>query len=95
MDKKILITAIITLLLGAGGGYWLASQGSSMPSATKEHARKALFYRNPMNPEVTSPVPTKDNMGMDYVAVYDDGDNSHTPVGTVKINPTVVQNIGV
>ena len=39
-----------------------------------EHAapgdRKVLYYRNPMNPEVTSPVPMKDEMGMDYVPVY-------------------------
>jgi membrane fusion protein, copper/silver efflux system len=32
--------------------------------------RKVLFYRNPMDPAVTSPVPAKDEMGMDYVPVY-------------------------
>jgi len=35
-------------------------------------ARKLLFYRNPMNPMVTSPTPAKDEMGMDYVPVYED-----------------------
>ncbi|MBU4484288.1 efflux RND transporter periplasmic adaptor subunit [bacterium] len=34
--------------------------------------RKVLFYRNPMNPEITSSVPTKDEMGMDYVPVYEE-----------------------
>jgi Cu(I)/Ag(I) efflux system membrane fusion protein len=34
--------------------------------------REILYYRNPMNPEVTSPVPRKDEMGMDYVPVYAD-----------------------
>jgi DNA-directed RNA polymerase subunit RPC12/RpoP len=34
--------------------------------------RKVLFYRNPMNPAITSPVPAKDEMGMDYVPVYAD-----------------------
>ncbi|MEW6429250.1 MAG: efflux RND transporter periplasmic adaptor subunit, partial [Thermodesulfobacteriota bacterium] len=34
--------------------------------------RKILHYRNPMNPDVTSPVPMKDEMGMDYVPVYAD-----------------------
>ncbi len=34
--------------------------------------RKVLYYRSPMNPSVTSPVPTKDEMGMDYVPVYAD-----------------------
>lgn len=31
---------------------------------------KPLYYRNPMHPEVTSPTPKKDEMGMDYVPVY-------------------------
>jgi len=35
-------------------------------------ARKILFYRNPMNPNVTSQTPAKDEMGMDYVPVYED-----------------------
>jgi len=34
--------------------------------------RKILFYRNPMNPEITSKSPAKDEMGMDYVPVYED-----------------------
>src|SRR5258706_971532 len=29
--------------------------------------RKILFYRNPMNPTVTSPVPAKDELGMNYI----------------------------
>lgn len=62
----------------------------SQPSAAKE----ILLYRNPMNPSVTSPVPAKDSMGMDYVPVYADNEASRV-VGTVKIDPVVVQNIGV
>jgi len=34
--------------------------------------RKLLFYRNPMNPQITSKTPAKDEMGMDYVPVYED-----------------------
>jgi multidrug efflux pump subunit AcrA (membrane-fusion protein) len=33
--------------------------------------KKILYYRNPMNPAITSPVPMKDEMGMDYVPVYE------------------------
>jgi multidrug efflux pump subunit AcrA (membrane-fusion protein) len=44
------------------------AQAELAPPATRE--RKILYYRNPMNPSVTSPVPTKDPMGMDYVPVY-------------------------
>jgi RND family efflux transporter MFP subunit len=34
--------------------------------------RKVLYYRSPMDPNVTSPVPAKDSMGMDFVPVYED-----------------------
>jgi len=34
--------------------------------------RTIAFYRHPMRPEITSPVPAKDEMGMDYVPVYTD-----------------------
>ena len=32
---------------------------------------KIKFYRNPMNPGITSKTPMKDEMGMDYVPVYE------------------------
>ncbi len=44
---------------------------SAGPPATGS-GRQVLFYRNPMDPTVTSPVPVKDPMGMDYVPVYAD-----------------------
>ncbi|MEO5987841.1 MAG: efflux RND transporter periplasmic adaptor subunit, partial [Candidatus Eisenbacteria bacterium] len=34
--------------------------------------RRLLFYRNPMDASITSPVAMKDGMGMDYIAVYSD-----------------------
>jgi len=34
--------------------------------------RKVLYYRSPMDAKVTSPTPTKDSMGMDFVPVYSD-----------------------
>jgi len=106
MNKKIIGVAIITLALGTGGGYWLASRHIGMtakmdhsgtkPEQKAKAERKLLFYRNPMNPEVTSPVPAKDNMGMDYIPVYANGENvGNEPAGTVRIDPVTVQNIGV
>lgn len=85
------------LALGAGGGYWLASrqmvheQSAVAPAAPK----KPLFYRNPMNPDVTSPVPAKDSMGMDYVPVYAEEEEAAEKPGTVKIDPATTQDIGV
>jgi len=40
------------------------------PSSGSE--RKILFYRNPMDPSISSPVPARDEMGMEYVPVYAD-----------------------
>lgn len=56
--------------------------------------KKILYYRNPMNPEVTSPVPMKDQMGMDYVPVYEE-EKGTAPTGSVYISPDRQQLIGV
>ncbi|HEV2331707.1 MAG TPA: efflux RND transporter periplasmic adaptor subunit, partial [Gammaproteobacteria bacterium] len=44
----------------------------------------------PMNAAITSPVPAKDNMGMDYIPVYADQAGS-----TIKVSPSVVNNLGI
>jgi len=97
MNKNIIGVAIITLTLGIGGGYWFATQrtpNSEQQSVTKGK-EKPLFYRSPMNPSVTSKIPAKDNMGMDYVPVYAADLNNKGVPGTVTIDPTVEQSIGV
>src|SRR5690349_775714 len=33
---------------------------------------KIVFYRHPMRPDVTSPTPAKDEMGMDYIPVHEE-----------------------
>ena len=61
------------------------------PEQTKRSAeRKVLYYRHPHNPAITSDKPMKDEMGMDYVPIYDDGAGA-----AVKIAPEVVNNLGV
>ncbi|PHS37833.1 MAG: efflux transporter periplasmic adaptor subunit [Sulfurovum sp.] len=101
MNKTLISTVGITLAVGMGLGYGVSLLQMQSPSEanasaqTKKEGKKILFYRNAMNPAVTSPVPTKDSMGMDYVPVYADGEASDDKAGTVKIDPTVVQNIGV
>jgi RND family efflux transporter MFP subunit len=64
--------------------------------------RKLLFYRHPMNPGVTSPVPSKDEMGMDYVPVYEDearasGSGGNLPEGyaTVQVGMERVRLAGI
>jgi Cu(I)/Ag(I) efflux system membrane fusion protein len=61
-------------------------------------ARRILFYRNPMDPKVTSPVPMKDSMGMDFVPVYSDesaGGASIPGQASIQMDPAAEQRIGV
>jgi Cu(I)/Ag(I) efflux system membrane fusion protein len=97
MNKQTVIIAILMLALGVGGGYWLASRQMvhEQPAVTAPAPKKPLFYRNPMNPDVTSPVPAKDSMGMDYVPVYAEQEEAAEKPGTVKIDPATTQDIGV
>jgi len=91
----LIVVAAAALAAGLAGGYWLSTPEfvESNLSSTKPD-RQPLFYRNPMNPEVTSQVPTKDQMGMDYIPVYADAD-AGGQAGTVSIDPVTIQNIGV
>jgi len=75
----------------------LRDEGSGGAAAAKPSAeREILFYRNPMDPTITSPVPRKDDMGMDYVPVYADEAQSAAADGAVvTINPAVQQNMNV
>lgn len=70
------------------------SIGSASTGGKKE--RKLLYYRNPMNPQATSPVPMKDSMGMEYVPVYEEVASAVAGGGTtVTISPERQQMIGV
>lgn len=100
--------AALAIVLAAAGGYWFghrASEETSVASqrvAVNAHAaeakppRKLLFYRNPMGLPDTSPVPKKDPMGMDYVAVYEGEDGSEpASANSIRISTEKVQKLGV
>ncbi len=92
------IAVVVAVGIGFAGGYGLS--GSNTPQSVAQGdsvsaERKVLYYRNPMNPAITSPVFMQDDMGMDYIPVYADGGGGDEPAGTVTIDPVTVQNIGV
>ena len=97
MSKHVILTAVFALLVGGGVGYWASMQKNNVTyiEVSTSQERKPLFYRHPMNPEITSPVPAKDDMNMDYIPVYADGAAADAPTGTVNIDSVVTQNIGV
>jgi len=105
--KRQIPVVLTALLLAAGAGYWFGAKGRSggeaapavAPAAASSaesspKARKLLYYRNPMGLPDTSPTPKKDSMGMDYIAVYEGGDDDAAP-GEVKIGTEKVQKLGV
>src|SRR5579871_923309 len=65
------------------------SHGTSAP--TEKSGRAPLYYRNPMNPTITSDRPTQDSMGMDYVPVY----ASDGGALEVRLEPGLIQQLGV
>jgi Cu(I)/Ag(I) efflux system membrane fusion protein len=81
--------------IGLGTGIFFDPREAPAPAVSSSSEKKPLFYRHPMKPTVTSPVPIKDNMGMDYVPVYAEDEGGGGPPGTVSIDPVTVQNIGV
>jgi Cu(I)/Ag(I) efflux system membrane fusion protein len=68
----------------------LAEEAPAAADAPKE--RQVKYYRNPMGLPDTSPVPKKDSMGMDYIAVYEGEDSDD---GSVKLSPGKIQRTGV
>ena len=59
-------------------------------------ARRIEFYRHPMDPSITSPVPAKDPMGMDYLPVYSEGSEPSARSSTaITIDSRVQQNMNL
>lgn len=86
--KRLFLVAMILLL---GWGITTAKDEKKSP--------KILYYRNPMNPSITSPTFMKDSMGMDYIPVYEETgeqlSEESTQGLTVKISQDQQQLIGV
>jgi len=61
----------------------------------KSSEQKPLFYRSPMDPNRTSPVPAKDEMGMDYVPVYETATATVDGLTTVQISAERQQLLGL
>jgi multidrug efflux pump subunit AcrA (membrane-fusion protein) len=66
-------------------------------AATAHAERKVLFYRSPMDPSIRSNVPRKDDMGMDFVPVYEDEATGPVVSGRamVALSPERRQLLGV
>ena len=102
--KTFLATLIAILLFGAGVLLaprlqpLLAHLGYAPPvsavATVPTTERQPVKYRHPMNPTIFSDTPAKDDMGMDYIPVYADRQESAQGPG-FTIAPEVVNNLGV
>jgi Cu(I)/Ag(I) efflux system membrane fusion protein len=75
---------------GADISFAETSAPQAEPAAPMD--RKIKYYRNPMGLPDKSPTPKKDNMGMDYLPVYEDDQQDDS---SVKISAGKLQKAGV
>ena len=95
MNRKIIIPIAIVAALIAGiaiGRFWHGSEAGVVGTATPPE-REILYWVAPMDPDFRRDEPGKSPMGMDLVPVY--ADQVDKQPGVVKIDPTVVENLGV
>ena len=74
-------------------------EAKAAPGTASSGERKVLFYRSPVDSNQTSHTPRKDEIGMDYVPVYEDemngGGSAVEGLVTVTIDPARQQLIGL
>lgn len=99
MNRNTWTGLTLAVALALAASWWLGR--ATAPTAVHQSGaapvsaeRTILYYRNPMGLPDTSPVPKKDSMGMDYIAVYA-GDEPPSASGTVVLPPAKVQKLGV
>jgi hypothetical protein len=94
MKKKIgkIITGFMILFLSLGIFLYFTVQ---LNAKDDKKEKKILYYRNPMDPTITSPTFMKDSMGMDYIPVYEETEEEPTQEAVVKISGIQQQLIGV
>lgn len=108
MSIRIALAALAAGIAVGYGGYWFGARGhaataeasaaAATASAGAGKARKLLYYRNPMGLPDTSPTPKKDQMGMDYIPVYEGEDDSSAPGSSnlqLRISTEKIQKLGV
>lgn len=102
LNMPVMVVAVVAAgaagLLAGRSSWFGASQspamsGDASANATAKGSDKRIkYYRNPMGLPDTSPTPKLDNMGMDYLPVYEGDD---TDDGSVKFSPGKIQKTGV
>lgn len=94
--KKLLIVAALLIVAVATGvfiGHSISSSEKGSGTAAQGGAREVLYWVAPMDANYRRDSPGKSPMGMDLVPVYEGDEDAQA--GVVKIDPTVVNNLGI
>ncbi len=98
MNNRIANVAVLggILLLGLGGGYWLADRRAAQPTAVAPTPeKKALYWYDPMYPQQKFDKPGKSPfMDMQLVPRYAEADQAPDSAA-LRIDPSLTQNIGM
>ncbi|MBE4577668.1 efflux transporter periplasmic adaptor subunit [Vibrio navarrensis] len=98
---KSLQIATVALLIGGALGftanqYFNGHDMSAMAATDNKASHEPLYWVAPMDPNYKRDKPGKSPMGMDLIPVYaDDLAAANDKPGTVKIDPSVENNLGV
>ncbi|ELV8588716.1 TPA: efflux RND transporter periplasmic adaptor subunit [Vibrio vulnificus] len=98
---KSLQIATVALLIGGTLGftanqYFNGHDMSAMAATDNKASNEPLYWVAPMDPNYKRDKPGKSPMGMDLIPVYaDDLAGANDKPGTVKIDPSVENNLGV
>ncbi len=91
MNRTVFIIVAVAAALVAG---LLIGRGTApSPEGVASSEREILYWVAPMDPNFRRDEPGKSPMGMDLVPVY--ADEAGSQVGTIQIEPTLVNNLGV
>ena len=94
--KPIIMGMIIGGILTFGAYTVLIPSGNEQGTNTVSEEKKPLYWVAPMDANYTRDKPGKSPMGMDLIAVYDDGGKGPDEgAGTIRISPDVINNLGV
>ncbi|HAU8251001.1 TPA: efflux RND transporter periplasmic adaptor subunit [Vibrio vulnificus] len=98
--KSIQIATVALLIGGALGftanQYFNGHDMSAMAATDNKASNEPLYWVAPMDPNYKRDKPGKSPMGMDLIPVYaDDLAGANDKPGTVKIDPSVENNLGV
>ena len=95
--RTIVITIVVAAaaaIVGFGAAWWLQPGGQGAES-TASAEREILYWVAPMDPNYRRDEPGKSPMGMDLVPVYADGEGAGSDTPSIRIDPVVINNIGV